>query len=146
MFDVNPQSPYLAELVEAFRRRHRAISSKIKQLSIERVFEIEDGAQLEKLEVTWQRRNKTNAPVVRLFVWSDRWAWADAREGSKSGWRWEWTSEGRIVNAEAGATIVQAFEAMLDAIGLTSTQDDLARIPIKQSAVWKPFLATGPAP
>ncbi len=59
---------------------------------------------------------------------------------------WEWTGEGRIVNAEAGATIVRAFEATLDAVSLASAQDDLARTPAKLSAVWKPLLASGPAP
>lgn len=126
-------------MAEAFRRRHRAISSKGTQLLGERVIESDQSSQRERIELTYRHRRRTKCPVVRLFVWSDRWAWVDAREAAKTGWRWEWTSEGRIVGTETAKTIVQAFEATIASIG-----DDLPMISPKLNAIWKPLLAIGP--
>jgi hypothetical protein len=139
MLNLNPQSPYLRDIAEAFRRRHRAISSKSIELLGERLFENHQGTQLEKIEFTFRRRRMGKAPVVRLFIWSDRWVWIDAREASKLGWRWQWTDEGRTLTATVGQTMVQAFEESLAAIW-----GEPRDIEQRLHAIWKPLLATGP--
>lgn len=140
MFDVHPQSLYLAAIVDAFRRRHRAISSKIMQLLVERVIENDRGEKLEKIEVTYRRRRPGKSPVIRLHVWSDRWAWVDAREAAKAGWRWEWTGEGRISRDDVGQAVVRAFESTIGEAGM-----DVSDIQRNLAAIWSPLLAKGPA-
>ena len=139
MFDINPESPYLREICDAFRRRRRAISHKGgAELRGERVIEVNDGVRRERVEITLARRRSGGA-VCRLWVWSDRWAWVDAREGSKQGWRWGWTLDGRILGTQTSAAIVRALE---ETWGVTGC--DPSSIPEELRAIWKPLLAKGP--
>lgn len=141
MLNVYPSSEHLAELAEGLRRRSRALKHSGGELRCERTIERFEDRDREKLEVTFRRRPNTKSVTVRLFAWSDRWVWIDAREPTKQGWKWEWTAEGRVSGAGLGKKIVDALERTIAASGEASEtiQDDL-------QLLWKPLLATGPGP
>ena len=140
MSNVYPESECLIEIAESFRKRSRALKHHGGETLFERTMERFERGNREKLEITYRRRPTARSVTVRLFVWSDRWAWIDAREPAKHGWKWEWTAQGRVSGPEFGRKIVAAFEATIGVSGQASVSvgDQLDRL-------WKPILATGPA-
>ena len=85
-------SEFVEEVFASLRRRSKAIKYYARLTVTRRTpFNPEQGADLE-IELR-------NRPLsVRLWVWSDRWVWLDAREYGtrrKGGWVWSKTVDGR---------------------------------------------------
>ena len=79
---------------------------------------------------------------LRVQVWGDRWVWVDASRYSKSGWVWEFTSEGRFVSPNGARSLVEHAEAMI----IASHKKPAAEVPQAMHDIWSKSLAVGPRP
>lgn len=130
-------SPLLTDLLEALRKRSRAIKHKGAQLTIERVIEEADGEKRERLEIECRLRKRQR---VRLLVWDDRALWVHAAEAvPKSGWKFQFTDSGRYVGTADTRMLVSALEATWAAM-YEMTSADTGRL----ATIWAPLLAKGP--
>src|SRR5258708_34074230 len=131
------ETEFLSEVGVSIKRRQKAIKHKAFGLSCERLWEKTDGTKREKLELTLLGPPSLRSAQLRFFAWSDRWIWADAREGSKLGWKWEWTIGGKILGDVTGRDLIDAVESSYAASPFLSDRDFLDEI----KAIWKPLLA-----
>ena len=130
-------SPLLTELLEALRKRSRAIKHKGVQVAIERVIEEADGEKRERLEIDCRLGKRQQA---RLFVWDDRALWVHAAEAiPKSGWKFQFTDSGRYVGTADARMLVSALEATWAAM-YEMAPADIGRL----ASIWTPLLAKGP--
>jgi len=138
-FEVFPESPFLSELAEGLKKRRKSLSHGGGSITCERVQDRSEGVEREKLEVVFKRRPNIRSVSVRLFVWSDRWAWIDAREPTKNGWKWEWAAQGRLLGPDVGVRLAMAFQSTvtLSKAANSSIADELTQL-------WSPLLAKGP--
>lgn len=128
-------------VLDAFRKRSKSISRRGASLEYTPVKEITNGRESDRsrTDVTIAYR-VDGAPVkLRVRAWGDRWVWVDARRVSKSGWVWEFTSEGRLLPSSAARDLVSRTEETMDASFLPVS--DVSRT---ISAIWSKCLATGP--
>lgn len=128
------KSAFLTDVLLALAKTRKAIRHKVRQLAVEKVLEHTDGDHHEKLEICCEVGAREK---IRLFLWDDRWVFVDARTPTKdSGWKWEFTHQGRLGGGSVGRALVQAFEQSIEAAADQSA-DGLGR-------VWMPLLASGP--
>jgi hypothetical protein len=126
----------LSALLDAIRKRSRALSHKCNVTECERVVELKDGEEHERIELRLQQRSRS-ALKLTFWMWDDRWCWFDARRGSKSGWTFEWTYEGRLSGDLSGRDLVDAIERTHE---LIATDADVTSL----NAIWRPMLMRGP--
>jgi hypothetical protein len=137
------EGDFSQEVIEAFRRRNRAISRRGATVECTPVKEIEDGIEslIGRTDVSIKYRGRGERISIRLIVWGDRWVWIDARRSSKSGWVWESTNEGRFISEGGARDLVTYAEATLSAAHLPAA--DVARA---IAAIWSKSLATKAPP
>jgi hypothetical protein len=135
------ETEFLSEVGSSVRRRQKAIKHKAFGLNCERLWETTDGTKREKLELTLLGPTSSRSAQLRFFAWSDRWIWVDAREGSKLGWKWEWTIQGRILGHVTGRDLMDAVESSYAASPFLSDRDFLDEI----ESIWRPLLAARPS-
>jgi hypothetical protein len=128
-------SAFINDVLDALRKRQKAIKYKVRDIGCEKVIERQE-ADREKLEITIHTSERA---AIRLFIWDDRWAWVDCRLGTKDGWAWQWTTDGRVMGSIDGQIMVSSLEQSIDAAAAvgsngTSTFAD----------VWSTKLARGP--
>ena len=130
-------------VIEAFRKRNRAISRRGAAVECTPVKEIEDGIEslIGRTDVSIKCRGGGARISIRLIVWGDRWVWIDARRSSKSGWVWESTNEGRFTSEGGARDLVTYAEATLSAVHLPT-----ADVPRAIAAIWSKSLATKSPP
>lgn len=92
-----------------------------------------------RLEFEARSKSRRSQAFLQVYFWEDRWIWIDAREASKDGWKWEWTSEGRVAPHRWGRPLTKKIE---DTFELTSYADN--RVPEQLECEWGTFLAAGP--
>jgi hypothetical protein len=126
------ESPFLDDLLSSLTRRRKAIKHRVRALRAERVSDSSDGLESAKVEI--QCDLLAPRTMLRLNAWADRWIWVDARRSGKSGWVWQFTTEGRLLGDQLARELVAALEASIGAQGIES---DLR-------AIWAPILAQGP--
>jgi hypothetical protein len=138
MPDLPEEAGFVAELAEAFRARRRAIKHRGAKLDWTRSSESVANAQppVARLDVDCDYGRPQSK--LRIIVWDDRWMWVDARCGSKKGWVWAVTLEGRFLAAKGAKPLVALLEQTLDAIGSANN------IEAAIAALWSPHLAQGP--
>jgi hypothetical protein len=135
------ETEFLSEVGDSVRRRQKAMKHRAFGLSCERLWETTDGTKREKLELTLLGPPSSRSAQLRFFVWSDRWIFVDAREGSKLGWKWEWTIEGKILGGVTGRDLIKAVESSYAASPFFSDLDFLDEI----KSIWKSLLAARPS-
>jgi len=138
MFDVQPQSPVLQEIVESLRRRGRSLKYSGGLLRVERVIETSPEGDRERLEVLYRASRRPRAPMVRVHAWSDRWVWVDAREQGNEGWKWSCEAQGRFARQPVGKELVRALEGTIRIVGAAAEREANFR------QIWLPLLAAGP--
>lgn len=129
--------PFLEELRLSLRKRQKAIKHRVRSLEMERLSDRSEEGDFSGVGVEcdlWIPRT-----TIRLCVWENRWVWCDARQGSKQGWRWFYTHEGRIFGDETGRRLVAALEASFSA-----AHDATHGGKLTFAAIWEPLLAAGP--
>lgn len=139
MINVHPQAEFLQMVVDALRRRARAINYIGGRIFVERIIEKSESVSIEKIEITYRRLSRARGPRVRIFIWSDRWCWVDAREIARQGWRWKWTAEGRLMPEVIGTSTIAALEESIKVAFHASEE-----APQRLEEIWKPLLARGP--
>jgi len=96
---------------------------------------------MEKMEVTLRQFGSPRSTTIRVYYWQDRWVWIDAREASKRGWLWSFTSEGRMKGGKAGMDLLAYVEQFNDLLPIDGSQpDNLA------ASFWQRRLLGGPRP
>jgi hypothetical protein len=130
---------WIADVLDGLRRRSRALKHKTHSVECERVFEEADGQRIERLDLTLRHSRSSQGFVLRAKTWEDRWTWIDARGGGKSGWSFEWSTEGRAAGGLTGQKLTAAIEETFDAIATASATEDGAL-----GELWKPILLHGP--
>lgn len=92
-------------------------------------------------QLQFEARSTIGSPkaILQVYFWEDRWIWIDARESSKTGWNWEWTSEGRVAPDKWGKHLAKKIE---DSFELSSYAGD--RVLDQLEHQWSTYLATGP--
>lgn len=136
---IPADSFFLSEVIEAFRKRSRAIKHQGGMLAIERVVEVTDGEKRERLEIECRIRKRQR---VCLLVWDDRALWLHAAESiPKSGWKFQFTESGRFAGAGDARMLISAFEATMSAV-YEMTAADTGRL----TAIWAPLIAKRPQP
>jgi len=129
--------PFVEDLRLSLRKRQKAIKHRLRAFDIERLVDRSDERALHGLGIDCT----ILAPrtMVRLEAWDNRWVWFDARQGSKEGWRWFYTHEGRMFGDDGGRRLVGALEASFGA-----AQDAVHSGRMTFAAIWEPLLAQGP--
>jgi MoxR-like ATPase len=140
---VHVGAHFAREVLDAFQKRSRSLSRRGAILECLSVKEIVDGRdyERERTNVSIAYRVSAARVMLRVHAWDDRWVWIDARRASKSGWVWEFTTEGRIVAPGGARALVALAEETLDVSFLPS-----AEVPSAMSAIWAKRLASGPRP
>lgn len=133
------ESPFLSELAEDFRKRRRSLSRRSHRAEMQKAYEVVGEERVERLEIYLQQDHRGNSPTLRLHAWPDRLLWLDARAGSKNGWLWSWTADGRLLGEHWERRAIQALEASYDLL----RQMDQSHV-AKLSERWSALLARGP--
>lgn len=127
------ESAFINDVLEALRKRQKAIKYKVRDITCEKVIE-RDEVDREKMEITIRPLRRA---AIRLFIWDDRWAWVDCRLGTKKGWAWQWTTDGRLLGSIDGRMVVSLLEQTIDA---AATADNGTSV---FADVWSTKLARG---
>lgn len=130
---------WIADVLDGLRRRSRALKHKTHSVECERVFEEADGKRTERLDLTLRQSRSSQSFVLRAKIWEDRWTWIDARAGGKSGWAFEWTTDGRAAGGLTGQKLTAAIEETFDVISRAGAADSAAL-----GQMWTPILLRGP--
>lgn len=131
----------IADLIDGLRRRTRALRRSFHLLECAKVIETDAGPEREKLELRLQRTRSPKGPVFRLHMWEDRWIWVDFREAAPKGWKWCWTTEGRLSGVKRGSDLIEAIERSAKLIYAAEGAPQQAL-----DELWRPLLLTGPSP
>jgi hypothetical protein len=130
-------TPLIIDLLDSLRRRSKALKHKNASPAIERFVDARDGLTEERVELRFTSRKRQQ---LTLTLWEDRTVRVIASESvPQAGWKFTYTSEGRLVGSEGGRSIVSALEASLSAM-FEMTGEDVARL----ETIWGPLLAKGP--
>jgi hypothetical protein len=138
MPDAPEQPSFVADLAEELLARRRVLKHRGAKLAWKQSSEslAEGQPPVARLDVDCNYGPPRTK--LRIIVWNDRWTWVDARRGSKKGWVWTVTLEGRFLAAKGTKTLVVLLEQTLDAIGSAEN------IETAIAALWSPHLAKGP--
>jgi len=128
-------------LLEAFRKRSKALSRRGATVECGPVQEIVDRqeSKMGRTDITIRYRVEGAHVQLRVHAWGDRWIWVDARRGSKTGWVWEYTSEGRFISPSGARGLVEFIEKTIDCSFLAVSDVSQAI-----AAIWSKCLAIGP--
>jgi hypothetical protein len=141
MFSLpQPISGTLTQLTSAIAARSRALNHKFYSVEVTDEFDDDFSPPMEKLQVTFQKKRSAMSPIIRIIYWSDRWVWVDARAGSKDGWLWSFTRQGRLVGGQSGRNLlehIEQFHELFPVNGDKLSQDDAA-------TMWESILLDGP--
>lgn len=135
------QRDFAQDVAEAFRRRTKAITRRGAKVECVPVKEIVDGQESDigRVDLGIAYRISGSPVQLRVHVWGDRWVWVDCRSGSKSGWLWTHTAEGRFVSSKGPRGVIERLEKTIDATW-SAPQDVVKSV----ADIWSKCLATGP--
>jgi hypothetical protein len=120
-----------ASVWRAFERRQRTLHLLDAEHDSLLVPDWADGIDFHRCEITIQLRVDGRSVIVRAHVWPDHGVWIDARHSVHGGWRWQFTTQGRFVNAGGARALVANIEKML-----RTAQRPAAEVPDAMHAIW----------
>lgn len=132
------ESEFLENVARAFRKRRKALSHRTTRADYAKVYDVKGTERHERLEIYLDELRLRGA-LLRLHAWQNRWIWLDARRGTKTGWAWSWSLEGRLLGECSGQNVIEALEETHDLL----YQMDSSRTP-ELSEPWKKLLGRGP--
>ena len=106
-----PKAAILSALVDALRRRSKALNKRVQKFDIELTHESVDGNVLERLNLNLENW-MPNPDRLSFVKWDDGTLWVDARRSSKNGWDYEfafYASCSEIEPAEITETIERSL-------------------------------------
>ncbi|MBW8886226.1 MAG: hypothetical protein JF616_00600 [Fibrobacteres bacterium] len=128
-----------ATVWRAFERRHRALHLLDAEIESQLVPDVDvHGTDIHRTETMIQLRVDGRSVLVRVHAWPDRWAWIDARHSVRGGWRWQFTTQGRFVNAGGARALVTYVEKML-----RTAQRPACEVVDAMQAIWRDSLISG---
>jgi len=136
-----PQPSSVADFLEAFRRRSKALKHQFGVVECEQVIVREPDGEVRKLELRFADRS-IKGRSIRLHFWEDRWVWLDLRKGAPRGWAWEWTFDGRLSGAKTYRDLLDAVERTRLVLPYSEEPLDM----ISLADIWTPILLQGPKP
>jgi hypothetical protein len=139
MIFPQPYAPFLIDVVDALRKRSKALKFRVKSLICDRVIERKGDDEVEKIELTITPHQDRAKTQIRLHFWEDRWIWIDIRRSEKIGWQWRWGNDGRLTGEFEGRDIVVAIEKTID-----QTNSITAETVSELDEIWRALLARGP--
>lgn len=135
-----PNSSPLAELAGAIRARSRALKHKFSSIEMKSSYDDSFDPPVEAYHIVLRERISFKSTTIRLTYWDDRWVWIDARAGSKKGWIWSFTDQGRLKGGNSGGDLlrfVEQFHQMLPSAAATFDYETA-------SSFWDKLLMKGP--
>jgi hypothetical protein len=136
---MSSNNGFPTEVCRTFERRHRALhllDAEIDSLLVPDTGV--HGADIHRAETTIQLRIEGRSVIVRVHAWPDRRVWIDARHSIRGGWRWQFTTQGRFVNAVGARALVANVEKML-----RTAQRPAGEVPDAMRAIWSDLLIGG---
>jgi hypothetical protein len=128
-----------ATIWRAFERRHRALHLLDAEFDSQLVPDTDGrGADFHRSETMLQLRVDGRSVLVRVHAWPDRWVWIDARHSLRGGWHWQFTTQGRFVDAGGARALVANVEKTLRA-----AQGAAQEVPDALHAIWDGALIRG---
>ncbi|MFM2216002.1 MAG: hypothetical protein RL240_320 [Planctomycetota bacterium] len=106
-----PKAAILSALVDALRRRSKALNKRVQKFDIELTHESVDGNVFERLNLNLENW-MPNRDRLSFVIWDDGTLWVDARRSSKNGWDYEfavYASCSEIEPAEITETIERSL-------------------------------------
>lgn len=94
------ESAFLADVVDALRKRSKSIKHQVGSYSCERVWHEYSSEKFEIAELYFELPG--SRPFrVSCHMWNNRWLWIDVRQATvrrpvEKGWAFEWSHEGRV--------------------------------------------------
>jgi hypothetical protein len=137
MLPMSADAPFLQDLLNALRRRQKAFAHKGVKLIADRVIEEKPDGRIERIDLVLRLRKRQ---IITLTIKQDRTVRLHACEAiAKAGWRFQYTSNGRLLGTQSGRDLVEAMEATASSMfGMTDqTAGSL-------SLIWDQLLARGP--
>jgi hypothetical protein len=122
----------------AFERRQRTLHLLDAEHESQLVPDCVDGNDFYRCEIAIQLRVDGRSVILHAHVWPDRWAWIDARHSVHGGWRWQFTTQGRLVDAGGARAFVANVEKML-----RTAQRPASEVPDAMHAIWDATLLSG---
>jgi hypothetical protein len=129
---------FLESLAFAFRKRHKAIKYSMRPAEFAKTYDRSGSERSERLEISL--RHYSDAWLT-LHAWPDRMIWLDARRREKTGPRWKWSFEGRLVGDSSPLEVVAALEETIALL----FEMDAPRTHVLNGP-WIRLLAQGPKP
>ena len=139
MLPTNADAPFLLDLLDALRRRRKALGHKGVKLTVDRVIEEKPNYHVERIDLVLRLGKRQ---TITMTVRQDRTIWVHACEAAaNAGWRFQYTADGRLLGTYAGRDLVAAIEETASSMfGMTGeTVGSLSQI-------WDRLLARGPRP
>ena len=128
-----------ATVWRAFERRHRALHLLDAEIDARLVPDTDArGCDIHRSETTLQLRVDGRSVIVRVHAWPDHRVWIDARHSVRGGWRWQFTTQGRFVEAGGARALVGNVEKMLRAAHRPANE-----APDAMQAIWDGALICG---
>ena len=139
MLPTNADAPFLLDLLDALRRRQKAFAHKGITLTADRVIEEKPEQRIERIDLIIRLRKRQ---TITIIVRQDRTVRLHACEAiTKAGWRFEYTTNGRLPGTYCGMDLVVAIEKTASSMfGMTGDTVSLL------SLIWDRLLARGPRP
>ena len=134
---------FLKDFLTSLKKRRKAIKYNFKNLNCQKVYEVHDNYQVERLELYLGNDGYSHDRQFQFDIWPDRWMRASGKLSSRNKNYWRWEYDGRLLPVVSSRELVQAIE--------DSTQfapwENLENLPnyLNQvSGIWSPILAKGP--
>ncbi|HEY6816526.1 MAG TPA: hypothetical protein VI168_13375 [Croceibacterium sp.] len=123
-------------MLDALKKRSRALKHKNVVVSVDRILEIEGSSASERVNVRFSRRPHQQFSCVLL---AGRSIWIVASERiPKGGWKFEFSDGGRLLPSIDGRGLVELFEKTLSAM-FEMDETNLGRL----EHIWRPCIAKG---
>jgi hypothetical protein len=129
------------DVVEAVRARSKALRHKFREVGIEISVDTQNGVPIDYVELSFTKSRTQNGPRIRFKLWSDRWAWVDAREYEKKVLKWSFSFDGRLRGNHTGNDLIRDIEEFDKIIVDIDSKDGLDRA----KHLWKSVLLKGPS-
>jgi len=105
------ESKFLTSLSASYSKVRRSLKYNSHSLSFTKVLDRVNDEKVEKIELSIQSSRSIHNIRIRLYAWSDRWVWIDARKSESEGWAWEYTTEGRLNGSASERALMAALKS-----------------------------------
>lgn len=140
----NPNNAFLSAVIDNLKKRTKALKQKWFKPVCDRIIIREDSRELEALELKLNLATNQGTLSYCAQVYEDRWVRISARKSIGQKVKWDWSTEGRLLNEEYSQDLVASIEKASDVIGLARDADSLNQEQRNElTSIWNDLLADG---